>query len=502
MSGPDTQASYSNLPSGTRGYLPVTVDKSHLVTIGERLYTESIELIRELVNNAYDADATEVKLTVSPESVSVEDNGTGMDMEGLRQYFVIGSQEKLLRPKSPIFKRDRIGQFGIGKFATLSACKRFIVYTQKDDFAAQVIFDKDEWSRAAGEWQLPLELLPPDQGRGNGTTVTLHGLNKQFAPEDVERKIMEGVPLKAPHFAVFLNGRQVRPKSFSGHRIPFLEGTEFGPVSGEIVILPASAASVENLGIEVKVKQVTVRRQLFGAETWGKVAARIRGEVHADFLPVTSDRSGFVIDSPEYQVFAQTMQRIMTEVQSVLHRLTGKGEKRAASRALGEALGRITKALMKNPEFSPFGPVPIGEPGGIGGAAGTTSPGGARTEGKPVEMSPLNRTSRKLDRKKRPTVKRLTPDAVVRRLKMGQAGISCCLDHFGETGPESFSEGTIVYINRDHPLYKREAKKAESHTMHIARLLSQEIALMKDPRNPRQAFERQSKLLRDAFIED
>ena len=39
-------------------YLPVTVDKSHLITIGERLYAESIELIRELVNNAYDADAT------------------------------------------------------------------------------------------------------------------------------------------------------------------------------------------------------------------------------------------------------------------------------------------------------------------------------------------------------------------------------------------------------------------------------------------------------------
>jgi hypothetical protein len=50
-------------------YLPVTVDKSHLITIGERLYSESIELIRELVNNAYDADAAEVssfdcKLTV------------------------------------------------------------------------------------------------------------------------------------------------------------------------------------------------------------------------------------------------------------------------------------------------------------------------------------------------------------------------------------------------------------------------------------------------------
>ena len=104
--------------------------------------------------------------------------------------------------------------------------------------------------------------------------------------------------------------------------------------------------------------------------------------------------------------------------------------------------------------------------------------------------------------RKRPTVKRLTPDAVVRRLKMGHAGISCCLDHFGEEGSECFSEGTVVYVNRDHPLYRREAKRAETHTMHLARLLTQEIALMKDPRNPRQAFERQSRLLRDAFIEE
>ena len=56
-----------------KSYLPVTVDKSHLVTIGERLYSESIELIRELVNNAYDADATIVKVAVTPDSVSIED---------------------------------------------------------------------------------------------------------------------------------------------------------------------------------------------------------------------------------------------------------------------------------------------------------------------------------------------------------------------------------------------------------------------------------------------
>src|SRR5262245_20720675 len=151
MSEPTTEAAYPKGSPEARSYLPVTVDKSHLVTIGERLYAESIEFIRTLVNNAYDADATDVKVIVASNSVSVDDNGTGMDMEGLQQYFVIGSQEKLQRPRSPVFKRDRIGQFGIGKFATLSACQRFSVFTQKENFAARVVFDKEAWSQEVGE---------------------------------------------------------------------------------------------------------------------------------------------------------------------------------------------------------------------------------------------------------------------------------------------------------------------------------------------------------------
>jgi len=52
-------------------------------------------------------------------------------IEGLKQYFNIGLQQKLYSPKSPIYNRDRIGQFGIGKFATLSACKRSRLITQE-----------------------------------------------------------------------------------------------------------------------------------------------------------------------------------------------------------------------------------------------------------------------------------------------------------------------------------------------------------------------------------
>ena len=170
------------------GFLRVTVDKSHLITIGERLYTESIELIRELVNNAYDADATEVQVTVRDDLIRVEDNGAGMDLEGLQQYFNIGSPEKVQKPKSPRLHRDRIGQFGIGKFASLSACKRFEVQTQNGSFAARVIFDKSAWEQAGDSWALPFDYLTPDQERRDGTTVILLQLTRSFDPKEVERR--------------------------------------------------------------------------------------------------------------------------------------------------------------------------------------------------------------------------------------------------------------------------------------------------------------------------
>ena len=489
-------------------YLPVTVDKSHLITIGERLYSESIELIRELVNNAYDADATQVDIRMTKELIEIKDNGAGMDRDGLKQYFNIGSPEKLIKNRSPIFGRDLIGQFGIGKFASLSACECFEVYTQRDDFAAKVVFDKKEWEKATDHWNLPLHVLLPDKEKGDGTTVTLLRLIKEFEPEEVIRKIVEGTPLKASNFIVKLNGMRITPQSLSGHRVPFLDGTEFGPVHGEVIILPSSTASSVELGIEVKVKQVTIKKELFGLEHWGKMASRIRGEVHADFLPVTTDRSGFVLDSPQYQAFRKVMEKVVREVDDILKRLAGRKEKRKASKALKEALQRVHRALALNPDLSPFGAIPLaGEGEGMGGAGAVSKKRGEEKEGLAGEAVKVGEGAEpcsqpKKARKKSPKVKQLTPNAVVQRMKFGEIGVSICVDDFGEDGPECFTEGTVIYINQQHPLYQRELKKPETYILNVTRLITQEISLMKDTRNPRQAFSRQSKLLRDAFIDN
>jgi len=479
--------------------IEVTVDKSHIVTIGERLYGESIELIRELINNAYDADAAEVKVTIKDDKVIVEDDGLGMDMEGLSQYFNIGSTLKKDNPKSSKFGRDRIGEFGIGKFASLSACSSFELWTKKNDFQARVIFDKEEWKRSIDKWHIPLEVEKVDHRLKNGTRVTLDGVTKRFNIADVERRIIETVPIKAPDFFVYLNGHKISARIIPGQKVPFMEGTEYGIVHGEIIISSQMDQNISEAGIECKVKQVTITKDFFGIEKWVKNIARIRGEVNADFLPITSDRTGFIKDTPQYEKFLEVMNRVVERIKPILDELSDYKENKRARRVLTEVLDRVKNALMLNPDYCPEGLIPLGDSGSETGQPGYIQP----NEDKTVEENKGQKikTAQKKKRKRKPKVKQLSPTAVIKKLKLGQQGVSCCVDHLGADAPECLTEGTIVYINRDHPLYKKEVQKKDTHILHIARLLTQEICLMKDSRSPRQAFQRQSKLLQDALID-
>lgn len=501
--------------------LPVTVDRSHLIVIGEKLYARSLELVRELVNNAYDADATEVSVQVSHDEVIVQDDGLGMDRDGLLRYFQVGVPDKRENPISPRLQRRRIGQFGIGKFATLAACRRFEVYTRRGGFSAKVLFDRDEWERDEGDWRLPMELDPQPGRKRDGTTVRMTELTKRLDPNAIREYLIESVPLKASEFAVYVNGLKLVPRSLAGRRIPFLEPTPFGIVTGEAVILPASRATADALGLEVKVRGVTVRRELFGMQAWGKLITRVRGEVNADFLPLTADRSNFVVDSPEYAALVDAMGKVMIEVEAALRQIALRKENRVARRAAVEALGRIEIALRRHPDLSPFGAIPIGEEVEVGGEAALVEPAAGREEAEPLRVPDAEDEAGELaDSGEEPEVlgrdesvveaardtqlrvRRLTPNAVIQKVRMGETGLACCIDQFGEDGPESFTEGTIIYINRDHPLYQHEAVKRETFTRHLARLLTQELALMNEREDPRRAFQQQSLLLRESFSED
>lgn len=134
----------------------------------------------------------------------------------------------------------------------------------------------------------------------------------------------------------------------------------------------------------------------------------MRGEIHADFLPVTADRSGFVLDRDEYRAFVKVMDGVMGEVRRAIERLSDRKDRQKTRAAAREAFRRIQNALARNPDLSPFGPVPYAAPSrGAGGAGVLSSPQTATTplpeEGLTPGREPSPRTG---PRRRHPTNRR------------------------------------------------------------------------------------------------
>lgn len=103
-----------------------SVDSALLRELGERLVSTVHVALAELVKNAYDADATQVRISISPSSsggptITVEDNGSGMTPEEVANFWMrIGTTNKEAQPTSVRFGRPRTGKKGVGRFA----CRR------------------------------------------------------------------------------------------------------------------------------------------------------------------------------------------------------------------------------------------------------------------------------------------------------------------------------------------------------------------------------------------
>ncbi len=492
--------------------IQVRFDKSHLITIGEKLYGESMELIRELVSNSYDADAEHVWIEVTPTTLSVRDDGWGMNEAGLREYFTIGSQNKRLAPVSLRFHRPRIGQFGIGKFAVLSACKRFRVRTQQSDFSAEIVFDKENWE-SGNDWNVPLVRMEADPESIDGTIVTLEHLSRLFALPDIERFIRERLPLTSPHFSIFLNGRLLEPTIIPGRRFPINSETPYGPIRGEFILPNVGLKKGEAIGIECVVRSVVICRTTFGFEL--PILSRLRGRVSVDFLPITSDRSRFILDSPEYRAFIAVIYKELLNISHLLKDIAEQKEQQKADETLKDTLSRMRKAIRKNPDIAPSMMSASGEVDPFGrdsGAKMAPQEESGESDAEEVfqmtvsekgmqdsENTPSNSLTKEAPPKK-VRVKNLHGKTVIARsIVVGGIGITCALENCGKQQAAAFTEAGIVYINIDHPLYKKQAEKGQEMLgFYLTYLLSQQVALLLSEGDTRKAFETQNRLLTDS----
>ncbi len=108
----------------------------------------------------------------------------------------------------------------------------------------------------------------------------------------------------------------------------------------------------------------------------------------------------------------------------------------------------------------------------------------------------------KLRPKIRRRVKTLLRDErwIVKKVKMDSSEFLVYFTHLGEEERESFIEGGMVFINRDHRLFKRLENKSDLIFYHLVRLVSQELIKFISPKNLEIAFDWMGKLIKDAYL--
>ncbi|MDE0322153.1 MAG: ATP-binding protein [Acidimicrobiaceae bacterium] len=199
----DIRASTRDDPVSTR----LTTDERVLARVTDGIYRQPGSAIRELVSNAYDADATRVVIkTDRPrfETLTIEDDGNGMTPDALAYLLrhiggsakrspdgaglgITGQDDPMHSPNG----RRLIGKIGIGLFSVSQLTNRFhlVTKTQGDDSltVASVVLRQysddglpetdDEGRYEAGLVKIWRE--PASDVETHGTTITLTDVRPQ-----------------------------------------------------------------------------------------------------------------------------------------------------------------------------------------------------------------------------------------------------------------------------------------------------------------------------------
>ncbi len=121
----------------------ITVDKNIVSLLSRFTYERSFPYaLREVVSNAYDADATSVRITIDlkKDEILILDNGNGMTREEFEFYLRIAGQRREKR-ETPKFGRKRIGQFGVGFLAILPFCETLRILSTTEN--SEEVFTAD-----------------------------------------------------------------------------------------------------------------------------------------------------------------------------------------------------------------------------------------------------------------------------------------------------------------------------------------------------------------------
>ncbi|HEX2106572.1 MAG TPA: ATP-binding protein [Nitrososphaera sp.] len=327
------------------------VHPSFFKEFATKTWISPTEIIKELVENAFDEDATKVLITVlSNGSIAIEDDA-GMDQNGMEKFLLLGSPHKRSESISPRLKRIRTGRYGTGRLSFLTSFDSMRIRTRRQSFAKALVINADVLEQLyTGNAKLD-DLKEPPLKR-NGTELLMMGAKIQLDTFKIIKEIRKLAILRHPLFEVYIktaekfkewnfDGSQVvKAPEIQGHRIPL--NLDNGKITGEIIIARRPLSDDER-GIAVMVGNHVVMRSNFGFDT---KLNRVTGYVRCDTLTTRFADKSAIIEDSEYSRFSQLMKTFvidqvipgLTEYEDVLITREESRIYREIDKILGQAM--------------------------------------------------------------------------------------------------------------------------------------------------------------------
>ena len=309
------------------------------------------DIIKEMIENAFDEDATKVLITIVNDDTIVIEDDAGMDEDGMEKFLVLGSPHKKNDFISPRLKRTRTGRYGTGRLSFLTSFDSMKMRTKRDGFRKSIMIDSSSLDNLYKGNSRLKELNEPLLVR-NGTELTLGNSKVNIDPIKLIKEIRKLAILRYPLFEVYwksshsfkewdLAGAQmITPPDIQGHRIPV--NIESPRIVGEIIIA-RRPLSEEERGIGIMIRNHIVTRTSFDLDSR---LSRITGFVRCDTLTSRFADKSALIEDDEYHTFHGIMKQFikdtvipsLSEYEDVL--ITREESKiyKEIDKALGQAL--------------------------------------------------------------------------------------------------------------------------------------------------------------------
>lgn len=304
------------------------VDPRLAILLSEGYRSTEIAL-KELVDNAWDADAETVNISLpepmSEQPIIVDDDGSGMTQQEIeKEYLVVASNRRLRRGEiTPKKKRKVKGRKGIGKFAGLMAASTMQLETRARGVCCSFTLNSKDLTSYNDLEGIPLVLnVEKEKVPTHGTKITLTSMIQglKFPNPDKLRQLLIYEYGRETDFKITVDGKVLDIDDIQGEYTELTTDVEqVGKVDLRFTISD-SKKKLREPGIVIKVDGKAIGKPtFFGLDEEEnfpkKLLPKLYGEIEASGLidHVTSDWGGIVENSELYEAIEAHIKPILKD---------------------------------------------------------------------------------------------------------------------------------------------------------------------------------------------